>query len=73
MMASSVHVWSDTRIYFKEARTLAEQGLEVDFYAIDYPSEKVDVQNLTMHYMKPQKKTSPLCTLALPLQRNDPV
>lgn len=56
MMASSVHVWSDTRIYFKEAKTLASQGLEVDFYAIDYPSEKAVIPNLTMHYMKPQKR-----------------
>ncbi|WP_312025722.1 glycosyltransferase family 4 protein [Listeria booriae] len=33
-MFSSVHVWSDTRIFFKEAQTLAANGFEVDFYAI---------------------------------------
>ncbi|MBC1473829.1 glycosyltransferase family 4 protein [Listeria grandensis] len=56
MMASSVHVWSDTRIYFKEAQTLANQGFQVDFYALDHPGEKINIPNLTMHYLKPQKR-----------------
>ena len=28
MMASSVHVWTDTRIFFKEAQTLASNGFQ---------------------------------------------
>ncbi|MGH0590362.1 glycosyltransferase family 4 protein [Bacillus mycoides] len=34
-MFSSVHVWVDTRIFYKEAMTLAQCGYQVDFYAID--------------------------------------
>ncbi|MBC1253045.1 glycosyltransferase family 4 protein [Listeria welshimeri] len=34
-MFSSVHVWSDTRIFFKEAITLANNGFIVDFHAIE--------------------------------------
>ncbi|WP_260479848.1 glycosyltransferase family 4 protein [Listeria booriae] len=37
-MFSSVHVWSDTRIYFKEAMTLVENGFIVDFNAIEGPN-----------------------------------
>ncbi|EEO3343492.1 glycosyltransferase [Listeria monocytogenes] len=37
-MFSSVHVWSDTRIFFKEAMTLANEGFMVDFYAIEGPT-----------------------------------
>lgn len=50
-MCSSVHVWSDTRIYFKEAKTLATEGFQVDFYAQDHPGEKEELDNLTMHYL----------------------
>ncbi|EUJ30964.1 glycosyl transferases group 1 family protein [Listeria floridensis FSL S10-1187] len=50
-MCSSVHVWSDTRIYFKEAKSLAEKGFQVDFYAQDHPGEKEETPNLTMHYL----------------------
>ncbi|MES5896818.1 glycosyltransferase [Bacillus cereus group sp. RP43] len=34
-MFSSVHVWIDTRIYYKEAMTLARNGYHVDLYAIE--------------------------------------
>ncbi|EDN8189238.1 glycosyltransferase [Listeria monocytogenes] len=37
-MFSSVHVWSDTRIFFKEAMTLANNGFMIDFYAIEGPT-----------------------------------
>ncbi|EAC3456729.1 glycosyltransferase [Listeria monocytogenes] len=37
-MFSSVHVWSDTRIFFKEAMTLANEDFMVDFYAIEGPT-----------------------------------
>lgn len=50
-MCSSVHVWTDTRIYYKEAQSLAENGLQVEFYALDYPAEKREIRNLTMHYL----------------------
>ncbi|EUJ23147.1 glycosyl transferases group 1 family protein [Listeria grandensis FSL F6-0971] len=41
-MFSSVHVWSDTRIFFKEAKTLVENGFEVDFYAMSGTTEYED-------------------------------
>ncbi|CAM4104512.1 glycosyltransferase family 4 protein [Listeria booriae] len=37
-MFSSVHVWSDTRIFFKEAMTLVDNGFTVDFHAVDGPN-----------------------------------
>lgn len=37
-MFSSVHVWSDTRIFFKEAVTLANNGFIIDFHAIEGPT-----------------------------------
>ncbi|MBC1605351.1 glycosyltransferase family 4 protein [Listeria rocourtiae] len=66
MMCSSVHVWNDTRIYFKEAISLANRGYQVDFYAIDYEAEKVEIENLNMHYLPPHKRFSrPLLWLRL--------
>lgn len=56
MMASSVHVWTDTRIFFKEAQTLASNGFQVSFYAIDFESEKSVIPNLKMTYLKPVKR-----------------
>ncbi|MBC1399166.1 glycosyltransferase family 4 protein [Listeria fleischmannii] len=50
-MCSSVHVWSDTRIYFKEAKSLAEAGFQVEFYALNFDGEKESIPNLTMHYL----------------------
>lgn len=37
-MFSSVHVWSDTRIFFKEATTLANNSFLVDFHAVEGPT-----------------------------------
>ncbi|MFJ8119916.1 hypothetical protein [Bacillus mycoides] len=34
-MFRSVHVWIDTRIYYKEAMTLAQCGYHIDRYAIE--------------------------------------
>lgn len=34
-MFSSVHVWMDTRVFYKEAMSLARNGYEIDLYAID--------------------------------------
>lgn len=58
MMVSSVHVWNDTRIFFKEAISLAENGYLVDFYALDYSANKKEIKNLKMHYLKPEKRIS---------------
>ncbi|MCU4733697.1 glycosyltransferase family 4 protein [Bacillus cereus] len=60
-MFSSVHVWMDTRIYYKEAMTLAEQGFHVDLYAIDcgtpIPNTSVQVHLLP----KKGKVHRPVC------------
>ncbi|WP_088816292.1 MULTISPECIES: glycosyltransferase family 4 protein [Listeria] len=50
-MCSSVHVWSDTRIYFKEAKSLAAAGFQVEFYALNFGGEKEEIPNLMMHYL----------------------
>ncbi|EJQ43724.1 hypothetical protein IEQ_05052 [Bacillus cereus BAG6X1-2] len=41
-MFSSVHVWIDTRIYYKEAMTLAQYGYHVDLYAIEKGTSLTD-------------------------------
>ena len=41
-MFSSVHVWIDTRIYYKEAMTLAQYGYHVDLYAIEKDTSSTD-------------------------------
>lgn len=51
MMFSSVHVWNDTRIFYKEAMTLADAGFEVDFYAIDNGMEVVNHPGLRVHLL----------------------
>ncbi|KGL37371.1 glycosyltransferase [Listeria sp. SHR_NRA_18] len=51
MMFSSVHVWNDTRIFYKEAMTLADAGFEVDFYAIDNGMEVVKHPGLRVHLL----------------------
>ncbi|MBC1435744.1 glycosyltransferase family 4 protein [Listeria rocourtiae] len=51
MMFSSVHVWNDTRIFYKEAMTLADAGFEVDFYAIDNGMEVVEYKGLRVHLL----------------------
>ncbi|RDW99595.1 hypothetical protein UR08_11455 [Listeria kieliensis] len=55
-MCSSVHVWSDTRIYFKEAKSLAKKGFQVEFYALDFDGEKESITNLEMHYLPVLKR-----------------
>ncbi|PEH49532.1 glycosyltransferase [Enterococcus faecium] len=56
LMASSVHTWSDARIYSKEAKSLANNGKQVTFMAIDsdVPKEKVD--HLHMIYLPPKRR-----------------
>ncbi|EUJ43236.1 glycosyltransferase [Listeria riparia] len=63
MMFSSVHVWNDTRIFYKEAMTLADAGFEIDFYAIDNGMEVIKHPRLQVHLL-------PACTsrLARPLR-----
>lgn len=56
MMISAVHVWTDTRIYFKEARSLAQAGYQVIFYAQDFKSPKLEDANLEMHYLPKQRR-----------------
>ncbi|MBC2167469.1 glycosyltransferase family 4 protein [Listeria booriae] len=49
LIASSVHVWLDTRIYFKEAISLAENGFEVVLIARDGADLKEAVhRNITL-------------------------
>ncbi|GKQ43359.1 glycosyl transferase [Companilactobacillus sp. RD055328] len=56
MMISSVHVWLDTRIFFKEAMSLANDGFKVDFYAIADGENKslglLKTDNLKLNYLK---------------------
>lgn len=56
MMCSSVHVWVDTRIYYKEAKTLALSGYQLDFYAIEHSTKKEVVNRITMHYLEKKKR-----------------
>lgn len=35
MILSSVHIWYDTRIFFKEIQSLLKAGYEIEFYALD--------------------------------------
>ncbi|PER50999.1 capsular biosynthesis protein [Bacillus thuringiensis] len=42
-MFSSVHVWMDTRIFYKEAQTLAKEGYQVEFYAVDNGAPVIDI------------------------------
>ncbi|WP_057908780.1 glycosyltransferase family 4 protein [Latilactobacillus graminis] len=56
MMISAVHVWTDTRIYFKEAQSLAQAGHRVIFYAQDFKSPKPDDVNLEMHYLPKRRR-----------------
>ncbi|MBC2177759.1 glycosyltransferase family 4 protein [Listeria booriae] len=51
MMFSSVHVWNDTRIFYKEAMMLADAGFEVEFYAIDNGMEVVTHPGLRVHLL----------------------
>lgn len=57
MMCSSVHVWVDTRIYYKEAKTLALSGYQLDFYAIEHSTKKEVVNRITMHYLEKKKRS----------------
>ncbi|TKI28931.1 glycosyltransferase family 4 protein [Bacillus cereus] len=52
-MFSSVHVWMDTRIFYKEVMTLAQNGYQVDFYAIDNGNSIPDT-SIQVHLL-PQK------------------
>jgi glycosyltransferase involved in cell wall biosynthesis len=51
LMASSVHTWSDARIYSKEAKSLANNGKQVTFIAIDSDVPKETISNLRMIYL----------------------
>lgn len=57
LMCSSVHVWVDTRVYYKEAKTLALNGYQLDFYAIEHPTKKEQVDRITMHYLEKKKRS----------------
>lgn len=51
LMASSVHTWSDARIYSKEAKSLANNGKNVTFMAIDSNVPKESITHLHMIYL----------------------
>ncbi|WP_128080373.1 glycosyltransferase family 4 protein [Listeria fleischmannii] len=55
MMFSSVHVWNDTRIYYKEAISLADAGFKVHFYAIENGMELVSHPNITVILLNESK------------------
>ncbi|MED3681925.1 glycosyltransferase [Bacillus thuringiensis] len=46
-VCSSVHVCTDTRIYYKEILSLMNSGFQVDYYAVD---NKAGMQNSTINY-----------------------
>lgn len=54
-MFSSVHVWMDTRIFYKEAVTLVNQGYQVEFYAIDNDTRVLDTK-VNVHLLKKRGK-----------------
>ncbi|MDO1604835.1 glycosyltransferase [Lactobacillus sp. YT155] len=61
MMISSVHVWFDTRIFFKEAMSLANNGFEVDFSAIEAENKQTDIpnqENLTVNILPRKSRLS---------------
>ncbi|MCP5047326.1 MAG: glycosyltransferase family 4 protein [bacterium] len=43
---SSVHIWFDTRVFYKECRSLAEEGYEVRLVARKEDGERVTVDNV---------------------------
>lgn len=47
LVYSSVHVWNDTRIYYKEINTLLESGYEVEQIAVETNQIPANRQNLT--------------------------
>ncbi|OQO72229.1 glycosyltransferase [Enterococcus villorum] len=57
MMYSSVHIWKDARIFFKEAQSLSKE-YQVDFYAIGSPEEADEYQteNLKIHLLKKRNR-----------------
>lgn len=57
MMVSSVHVWKDARIYYKEAISL-QKHYSVDFYAIDDGTYKHDgsKKNLKVNLLRKQSR-----------------
>ncbi|WP_430534776.1 glycosyltransferase [Listeria rocourtiae] len=46
---SSVHVWNDTRIYYKEIETLLKAGYQVEQMAVEAMQQPEIRQNLTQH------------------------
>ncbi|WP_088815919.1 MULTISPECIES: glycosyltransferase family 4 protein [Listeria] len=55
MMFSSVHVWNDTRIFYKEALSLAKAGFEVDFFAIDNGMQLQTYPGINIHVLPESK------------------
>lgn len=49
-MFSSVHFWQDTRIFFKEAKSLSNNGWDVSFFAVGQNEgyEQIEDHNLTI-------------------------
>ncbi|MEQ6206855.1 glycosyltransferase [Enterococcus mundtii] len=58
MMYSSVHIWKDARIFFKEAQSLSKE-YQVDFYAIGCPGEadKYETENLKIHLLPKRSRS----------------
>ncbi|MBC6316983.1 glycosyltransferase [Listeria grandensis] len=46
---SSVHVWNDTRVYYKEIETLLQAGYQVEQMAVETMQPLEPRQNLTQH------------------------
>jgi glycosyltransferase involved in cell wall biosynthesis len=58
MMYSSVHIWKDARIFFKEAQSLSKK-YQVDFYAIGTEGEadQYQTENLTIHLLPKRSRS----------------
>ncbi|MYL30806.1 glycosyltransferase [Halobacillus halophilus] len=63
IMISSVHPITDTRIYEKEAVSLAESGFSVHLYGIAEGGAASPVENLTLHPLRKRARTSRILTV----------
>ncbi|MBC1501873.1 glycosyltransferase family 4 protein [Listeria weihenstephanensis] len=55
MMFSSVHLYQDARIFFKEAHTLAKK-YKVDFFAIGSTTKEISMPNLNVNLLPKQSR-----------------
>ena len=53
---TSVHVWNDTRIFFKEAVSLAEKGYQVTLVGISDKKRKLYRHNMTIYTIKKKRR-----------------